>query len=48
VTTKPKTWDGKPAPKAGKKTPKALAQPAEPIPDEVEVQDEQTTPGDAH
>jgi hypothetical protein len=45
VSTKPKTWDGKPATK-GKKTPKQVAQPVEPIPDEAEVEDEQTTLGE--
>lgn len=44
VSTKPKTWDGKKR-RPAKKAPKALAQPAEKIPDEVEVLDEQTRLG---
>lgn len=43
MSTKPKTWDGTPTKAKGKKQPKALAEPAEPIPDEVEVLDEQGT-----
>lgn len=50
--TKPKFWTGQPdEPKqtAKKKpsAPKPLMAPAEPIPDEVEVLDEQTTLGDS-
>ena len=43
-TTKPKVWDGgeKAKPKR-KRTVKPLDEPAEKIPDEVEVIDEQTT-----
>lgn len=37
---KPATWAG--SKKPAKKTPRALAKPAEPIPDEVEILDEQT------
>ena len=45
--TKPKLWSGPEKKKPGKKTvPKPLAQPAEKIPDEVEVLDEQTRIGD--
>ena len=47
MSTKPKRWDGgqkaKQQAKAKKKTPKPLAEPVEPVPDEVEVIDEQTS-----
>lgn len=43
MSTKPKTWDGKQTPAKSKRQPKALAEPVEPIPDEVEVLDEQTS-----
>ena len=43
--TKPKLWSGPEKKKPGKKVPKSLAQPAEKIPDEVEVLDEQAQLG---
>jgi hypothetical protein len=42
VSTKPKTWDGKPAPKGGGRK-KAAEVVHEPIPDEADDQGEQTT-----
>ena len=43
--TKPKLWSGPEKKKPGKKVAKSLAQPAEKIPDEVEVLDEQAQLG---